>query len=281
MSIKLKHNLYNFHQQKKQQLKNNYSFPEFYPIIQHTDVTLKTNKTEPLPEFNYDANYAELINTMKIWLPAMDGFVPKSQTLYNYFYENTEFKETFLYEMQQQDPIIRQLLFWKRYKNSPNPSLTIRANKGLLQYYRRFHNLSINESNNLLCYIQETEPPKICLLSLLLVMFHNSHTHDLSGHPGREKTHATITETYCFPNICTWIAILTQDELLELPNQQIYAKPLNGTTTAISRSFTILQSPYLNGHKKPNLTVFGWEFIRLCNRRCVYTLSCTPPITQK
>ena len=41
--------------------------------------------------------------------------------------------------------------------------------------------------------------------------FYKAHSHDLSGHPGREKTHATITENYYFPNINTWIAILTQD----------------------------------------------------------------------
>ena len=54
--------------------------------------------------------------------------------------------------------------------------------------------------------------PKICLpLSLLLVIFHEAHSHDLSGHPGREKTHAAITEDYFFLNINTWIAVLTQD----------------------------------------------------------------------
>ena len=40
--------LENIHQQKLQQPKNNYSPPESYPIIQDTDVTLNTNKTEPL-----------------------------------------------------------------------------------------------------------------------------------------------------------------------------------------------------------------------------------------
>ena len=61
-------------------------------------------------------------------------------------------------------------------------------------------------------YIQETTSPTICLpLSLLLVVFYAAHSHDLSGHPGREKTHATITEIYYFPNINTWIAMLTQD----------------------------------------------------------------------
>ena len=102
------------------------------------------------------------------------------------------------YETQQQDPVIKQLILWKRNKNFPStPSLTIRANKGLLHYYSRFQNLSNNENKNLLYFIQETTSPKICLpLSLLLVIFYNAHTHNLSGYPGRDKTRATITENF-------------------------------------------------------------------------------------
>ena len=35
--------------------------------------------------------------------------------------------------------------------------------------------------------------------------------HTPMSHPGGEKTHATIIETYFFPNVKTWLAILTQD----------------------------------------------------------------------
>ena len=74
--------------------------------------------------------------------------------------------------------------------------------------------MSFKESNNLLYYIQETTSPKMCLtLSLLLVIFYKVHSHDLSGHPGCEKTHAAIMENYYFPNINILIAILTQDRL--------------------------------------------------------------------
>ena len=86
------------HPQKQQQFKNNYSLPEKYSIIQYTDVTLNTNKTEPFIQSNHDANYAELINSTKFSLPAMEDFIPKSPTLYNYFYkEQTEINDTFLY----------------------------------------------------------------------------------------------------------------------------------------------------------------------------------------
>ena len=66
----------------------------------------------------------------------MDDFIPKSPELYNYFYsEQKELNDTFFYEAQQQDPVIRQLLLWKLCKNNPSiTSLTIRANKGLLHY---------------------------------------------------------------------------------------------------------------------------------------------------
>ena len=110
------------------------------------------------------------------------------------------------------DPVIRQLL-WKKNKNhTPAPSLIIRANKGLLHYYHRFQVLSINETNHFWYYIQETTSPKICLpLSLLLTIFYIAHSHNLSGHPGRGKTYATIIKNYYFTNFKTLIAILTQD----------------------------------------------------------------------
>ena len=110
------------HPQKLQQFKNNYSLLEIYSIIQHTDVTLNTNKTELFTQSNHNANYAELINSIKFSLPAMDDSIPKFPTLYNYFYEEkTEISDTLLYETQQQEPVLRQLLLWKHYKNFPQP----------------------------------------------------------------------------------------------------------------------------------------------------------------
>ena len=81
--------------------------------------------------------------------------------------------------------------------------MTIRANKELLHYYRRFRNSNINENNNLFHFIQETTSPKICLPLSLLITFYNAHTHDLSGHPGREKQvqqlqKITISQTLLF-----------------------------------------------------------------------------------
>ena len=100
------------HQQKLQHFKNNHSSPEKYPIIQHTDATLNTNKTEHFIQTNNDANYAELKNSIKISLPEMADFKPKSPTIYNYFYEEqTETDDKILYDTQQQDTVLKQFLF--------------------------------------------------------------------------------------------------------------------------------------------------------------------------
>ena len=79
--------LENIHHQKLKHLKTNSSPPENYPIIQHTDVTLYMNKTEPLTQSNNDTNYAEFINSIKFSLPAMDDLISKSPTIYKFFYE--------------------------------------------------------------------------------------------------------------------------------------------------------------------------------------------------
>ena len=113
--------LENMHQQKQLQFINDYSIPENYPLIQHTDVTLNTDITEPFIQSNHDVNYAELINSIKFSFPAMDDFIPKSPLLYNYFYEEqSEINDTLLYQTQQ-DPVLRKLLLWKHYKNFPQP----------------------------------------------------------------------------------------------------------------------------------------------------------------
>ena len=52
----------------------------------------------------------------------MDDFIPKSPTIYKYFYEEqTEIEDTLLYKTQQQDPVLRQILHGKRYKKFPQP----------------------------------------------------------------------------------------------------------------------------------------------------------------
>ena len=82
MKFKPKHNLWIFTPTQNTTPKTNHSFLEVYPIIQQRDITLKTNKTLPFTTANYDANYAELIKTIKFSLPAMIDFTPKSPVIY-------------------------------------------------------------------------------------------------------------------------------------------------------------------------------------------------------
>ena len=132
-----RHNHLNtFIKKEKKQTQNTYFPPKTYAIIQHTDATLNTNETELYLHLKQDPNYAELINTIQFSLQPIDDFIPQSPQIYKLFYtENTEITDALLYEAMQQDPVIRQLLLWKKYKNFPNiTSQTILADKGLLHY---------------------------------------------------------------------------------------------------------------------------------------------------
>ena len=72
-------------------------------------------------------------------------------------------------------------------QGSPHPIiLSTDHKKGLLHYDRRFHVLSIKDTNQLLYHIQETPLPKICLqFFLFLTIFHTAHSLNIFGHPGR------------------------------------------------------------------------------------------------
>ena len=62
---------------QNQQLKHKQPFFEMCPTVQQTDVTLNTNKTEPYTLDSTNANYAEMINSIKLSLPAKEDFIPK------------------------------------------------------------------------------------------------------------------------------------------------------------------------------------------------------------
>ena len=56
-------------------------------MVQHTEVSLNMTKTEFFSPDTQNANYAELINSIKLLLPATNDFIPKSTEMYNYFYD--------------------------------------------------------------------------------------------------------------------------------------------------------------------------------------------------
>ena len=94
----------------------------------------------------------------------------------------------------------------------------------------------------LIFYISYKQQPhqKSVYQPLFITLLYMTHSHHISGHPGRGKTYATITETYYFPNIKTWIAILTQDCL----NYQT-SKSMPNLLMALQQPFLEV-SPYFN-----------------------------------
>ena len=83
--------LENVHHHRTEMLQQSRPFLENYSIVQHTDVTLNMDKTEPFTLDIQNSNYAELIKSIPFSLPAMDDFIPKSPDIHNYFYqEQTE-----------------------------------------------------------------------------------------------------------------------------------------------------------------------------------------------
>ena len=106
-------------------------------------------------------------------------------------------------QYQNLDPVIRQLKSWHKYKTKPvKADTTILGNKTLLRYFRKFNNTTINENTDLLEYkLNESTVP--CLpLSMILIAFNISHTQNIKGHSGSEKTYSNFYTKLLFPK-CT------------------------------------------------------------------------------
>ena len=106
-----------------------------------------------------------------------------------------------LKQYQNLDPVIRQLKSWHKYKTKPvKADTTILGNKTFLRYFRKINNTTINENTDLLEYqlFDSTVP---CLpLSMILIAFNISHTQNIKGHSGSEKTYSNFIQHFYFPN---------------------------------------------------------------------------------
>ena len=113
-----------------------------------------------------------------------------------------------------------------KYKSRPaKADTTILGNKTLLQYVRKFKNTTINENRDLLEYqLDDSKVP--CLpLSMILIAFNISHTHNTKGHSGSEKTYSNFTQNFYFRNAPIWIKVLCNDCIIcqlnkPYPNQK-------------------------------------------------------------
>ena len=93
---------------------------EMYTIVQHR---CHTNKTEPFTLDSQKANYAELLNSIKFSLAAMDDIIPKSPETYNYFfYEQTELTNKFLHKDSNTDIRLLELPIEQIHAKSHGPT---------------------------------------------------------------------------------------------------------------------------------------------------------------
>ena len=133
-------------------------------------------------------------------------------------------------QYQNLDPIIRQLKSWHKYKTKPiKADSTILGNKTLLRYFRKFNNTTINEKTDLLEYNQNEFTVPCLPISMILIAFNISHTQNIKGHSGSEKTYSNFIQNFYFPNAPIWIKVLCNDCIVcqlnkPYPNQKQIAQ---------------------------------------------------------
>ena len=101
-------------------------------------------------------------------------------------------------QYQNLDPVIRQLKSWHKYKTKPvKADTTILGNKTLLRYFRKFNNTTIIEKKTDLLEYQLNDSTVPCLpLNMILIAFNISHTQNIKGHSGSEKTYSNFTQKF-------------------------------------------------------------------------------------
>ena len=120
---------------------------------------------------------------------------------------------------QEKDKVLSQVRQWVKNKELPN-NISLLPNTALKSYAKRFDELQIHETSQLLCKFDynesdnsfETGSYKVCIpLSLMIPIFYKAHTGQLQGHHGIQKTIMAIRTYYFFPGITPWIHALIQD----------------------------------------------------------------------
>ena len=119
-----------------------------------------------------DDEHSHVLNAVQTSLPPGDNEIRLTEEeLNNLFYAKTE-RLTLqkLCDAQKNDIVLRQIREWKLFNNQPlAPTIEIRANKGLLHYYRKIKDITLDhqkEINDSLLYIQTEKTnnkKKLCL----------------------------------------------------------------------------------------------------------------------
>ena len=199
---------------------------DHFPLIEKENLTDKINLSGPQTN---DSKYT--INQVFDLHDPLDTIPLSKFEIENIFLPPTEtITISTLKQYQNLDPIIRQLKSWHKYKTKPvKADSTILGNKTLLRYFRKFNNTTINENTDLLEYnLNESTVP--CLpLSMILIAFNISHTQNIKGHSGSEKTYSNFIQNFYFPNAPIWIKVLCNDCIVcqlnkPYPNQKQIAQ---------------------------------------------------------
>ena len=197
-----------------------------FPLIEKENLTDKINLSGPQTN---DSKYT--INQVFDLHDPLDTIPLSKLEIENIFLPPTEtITISTLKQYQNLDPVIRQLKSWHKYKTKPvKADTTILGNKTLLRYFRKFNNTTINENTDLLEYkLNESTVP--CLpLSMILIAFNISHTQNIKGHSGSEKTYSNFIQNFYFPNAPIWIKLLCNDCIVcqlnkPYPNQKQIAQ---------------------------------------------------------
>ena len=166
---------------------------DHFPLIEKENLTDKINLSGPQTN---DSKYT--INQVFDLHDPLDTIPLSKFEIENIFLPPTEtITISTLKQYQNLDPIIRQLKSWHKYKTKPiKADSTILGNKTLLRYFRKFNNTTINETTDLLEYnLNESTVP--CLpLSMILIAFNISHTQNIKGHSGSEKTYSNFIQNF-------------------------------------------------------------------------------------
>ena len=199
---------------------------DHFPLIEKENLTDKVNLSGPQTN---DSKYT--INQVFDLHDPLDTIPLSKFEIENIFLPPTEtITISTLKQYQNLDPIIRQLKSWHKYKTKPiKADSNILGNKTLLRYFRKFNNTTINETTDLLDYnLNESTVP--CLpLSMILIAFNISHTQNIKGHSGSEKTYSNFIQNFYFPNAPIWIKVLCNDCIVcqlnkPYPNQKQIAQ---------------------------------------------------------
>ena len=199
---------------------------DLFPLIEKENLTDKINLSGPQTN---DSKYT--INQIFDLHDPLDTIPLSKLEIENIFLPPTKtITISTLKQYQNLDPVIRQLKSWHKYKTKPvKADTTILGNKTLLRYFRKFNNTTINENTDLLEYkLNESTVP--CLpLSMILIAFNISHTQNIKGHSGSEKTYSNFIQNFYFPNAPIWIKVLCNDCIVcqlnkPYPNQKQIAQ---------------------------------------------------------